>query len=206
MTSIPTQPAKGQTIPLHVSDEGKKRIQVGIGWDIREKIVQKGFIIKTHETVHETYDLDLFCLIFDTNKDFLEIVSPDSSEMTDSSGSIFHSGDNETGRGENDDEFISINTADVPAHINDIVFVVMSNNQFALGEVLNAEARVADGKTNKDFLRLNLKAAQANTASIFAHISRNAESPSGWALQNVSDFCMHEEVEDWAAEVSKHLV
>ena len=65
---------------------------VGLGWDI-----QKGY----------TFDLDSSIIAFDVNKNVKSIIYHKST--SDFNGSIKHFGDNTTGKGEGDDEIISIN-------------------------------------------------------------------------------------------------
>ena len=65
---------------------------VGLGWDI-----QKGY----------TFDLDSSIIAFDVNKNVKSIIYHKST--SDFNGSIKHFGDNTTGKGDGDDEIISIN-------------------------------------------------------------------------------------------------
>ena len=65
---------------------------VGLGWDI-----QKGY----------SFDLDAAIIAFDINKNVKDIIYHKST--SNFNGSIKHFGDNKTGKGDGDDEIISIN-------------------------------------------------------------------------------------------------
>ena len=193
-------PAKGEVVGVHVSPEGKQRLQVGLSWDTQEKEVQTGFFKNKTEVITETYDLDLSCYIFDEKNEFLELVSPENSYMMDRSEQINHSGDNTDGHMPGDDEFISINMATLPDYIHKMIFVATSPRGTAFKDVANAVSRVADGKTDETQLSINITKSDTNgkTIFVFAGIQKDPQRESGWALRNISEFRDSGNVEDLA--------
>ncbi len=193
-------PAKGEIVNVNISGSGKQRLQVGVSWDVQDKWVEKGFLFKKQEKIVETYDLDIYCYIFDEQKEFLEVVAPESALMMDSSEQIYHSGDNTTGRTAGDDEYISVNMAELPDNIHNIIFVITSPGNRPFKQIANAAARVSDGKTDQDQLLVYPGEGKGagKTVFIFAGIYRDERQESGWALHNISEYPDNEDIEDWA--------
>lgn len=195
-------PAKGETVALHVTPKDKQRIQVGMSWDTGRELVKKGLIFKTEEMVNVTYDLDLFCCIYNVDGELIDHVTPENANLMDESEQIYHSGDNQTGRISGDDEFISVNTALAPRNIHSIIFFAMVHGNKKLKDVDNVQIRVADGVSDESQLLLEpRKMTGSDTdAMIFVCIHRDESKEHGWALKNISEFKNSGSVEDWAEE------
>lgn len=196
-------PAKGESVALHVTPKDNNRIQVGMSWDTgQEKKTEGFFIFKKEKMVNVTYDCDLFCCIYDQAGELIDHVTPENANLMDSSEQIFHSGDNQTGRISGDDEYISINTANLPDNYYAIVFFAMAQGNRTFKQINNSEIRVADGPSDENQLHLNLdKMGEANTDGlIFAALIRDEQAEFGWKLKNISEFKNVADVEDWGAE------
>lgn len=195
-------PAKGETVGLHVTPGDKQRVQIGMSWDTGRETVQKGLIFKTEEVVNVTFDLDLFCCIYNQDGELIDHVTPENAHLMDESEQIYHSGDNQTGRISGDDEFISVNTAVLPEHIHSIVFFAMCHGGKNLKDVNNVQIRVADGISDEAQLILELsRMTEANHDSfIFVCLQRDQNKDNGWALKNISEFKNSDLIEDWAEE------
>ncbi|HNJ40982.1 MAG TPA: TerD family protein, partial [Acidobacteriota bacterium] len=85
---------KGQKISL-AKEAGATltRVIMGLGWDAKKKGGFFGFGAKTQEI-----DLDASCLLFDQNKQVVDVVW--FRQLRSRDGSIQHTGDNRTGQGE----------------------------------------------------------------------------------------------------------
>ena len=196
-------PAQGESVALHVTPKDNQRIQVGISWDTGQEIKKEGFLIfKKEKLVNVTFDCDLFCCIYDQTGEVIDHVTPENANLMDSSEQVFHSGDNQTGRISGDDEFISVNTANLPDNYHAIVFFAMTQGGRTFKKINNSEIRVADGISDENQLHLNLDKMGAATKDglIFAAIIRDGSSESGWKLKNISEFKNVADVEDWGAE------
>lgn len=215
--------AKGQSIPLMYTQRGRQRITVGLLWDTPEEIPDRAdaFVPETDlgvsmygeqldvelGYVQETYDLDLICLMFDRDKNFVDAVSPDALENINHSGTVYHSGDETQGTSSGDDEQISVELAFLPEEIHYLVFIATIQSGHYFGHVLNTECRIADGRTNAELWRAPLgrtvKEGANKTAVHFCTIHRGGVT--GWTLQNVMEYRIDTEVKDWAQEVTTHL-
>lgn len=212
-----------QSLPLLHSQTGRQRITVGISWDTPEIMPERpeAFISETDEGtsdytqdidvevgfVQETFDLDLVCLIFDEDKNLLDAVSPTPEENVDLSGAIYHSGDDVQGISSGDDEQISVELANLPENIHYLVFLTMIQSGHRFWHILNAEFRLADGKTNQDLYK-NVFPQEGDehadkTGCAFCILSRGGET--GWAYQEIGHYKLDREVEDWSKEVLPYL-
>ena len=82
---------------------------IGLGWDI-----QKGY----------SFDLDAAIIAFDINKNVKDIIYHKST--TNFNGSIKHFGDNKTGKGDGDDEIISINFPTLDLSYDSLAVIINS--------------------------------------------------------------------------------
>lgn len=215
---------KGEAGPLLYTNQGRKRVTVGISWDTPEVMPERpeafssdmdegtsNYNEKIDVTVgfiKETYDLDLVCLIYDDNNTLIDAVSPSPQENVDLSGAIYHSGDDTAGVSAGDDEQISIELAHLPEEIHYMVFLAIIQSGHTFGQVLNAECRVADGKTDNNLLKFSLveegSEDASKTAAAMVSIYKNPES-NEWFVKNISEFYIDREVDDWGEEAIKFL-
>ncbi|MFP4313960.1 MAG: TerD family protein [Alphaproteobacteria bacterium] len=195
-------PAKGESVALHITPSDKLRVQIGMSWDTARKMVKKGLIFKKEEMVNVTFDLDLFCCIYNKDNELIDHVTPENANLMDESEQIFHSGDNQTGRISGDDEYISLNMALLPENIHSIVFFAMVHDKQAFKDIANVQIRVADGASDENQLELHLQnMTDATTDSfIFVCLHRDDSKEHGWMLKNISEFKNSDSVEDWAEE------
>ncbi|MCB9979190.1 MAG: TerD family protein [Rhodospirillales bacterium] len=229
-TRIP-MPEKGKSIPLLYSREARQRIIVALNWDSRmqtqtsarkskpaapaqkqaspeEEGYENPHIHKVEgnfQTVTETYDLDLVCLIFDSEGTLIDAVSPDPQESIDRSGKIYHGGDETRGVGDTDDETISVELKDLPAPIHHLVFLAICQSGQSFEKIATPQARIMDGLTDVELLRSDLgkPGAPGKTACIIARLHRGG--PEGWMIHNILEFRIDRKVEDWGAEVRPFL-
>jgi stress response protein SCP2 len=215
---------KGKSIPLLYTQKGRQRVTVGLLWDTPEAIPTNDTETFVPQTdlgvshygeqldieigyVQEVYDLDLVCLMFDKDKNLVDAVSPDPLESIDVSGAVYHSGDEMEGISGGDDEQISVELGHLPENVYSIVFLGIIQSGHYYGHVLNAECRVADGRTNTELWRMPLgrtiKEGADKTASAFCMLHNDENM--GWMLTNLSEYRVDKEVEDWAAEVNQFL-
>ncbi len=133
------------------------------------------------------FDLDLYCYIFDDHGELVEKIGPDYEDVISEEGQVYHSGDDFSGMGGPDDEQIYIETKKLPENYKHFLFVVKSDCKFNLNDISDPVIRIADGKTNEDFLKEDIKPpANVNaSALIFAHM---AEVNDNWTITNISDF------------------
>lgn len=145
---------KGQKIDLTKGNAGLSDIMVGLGWDAAEQ--KGGFFRQVHPI-----DCDASVILVNESeklKDTRDVVY--FGNLSHSSGSIIHMGDNLTGDGDGDDEQIKVNLNMVPQYVSKLIFVVNIYDAFKrkqhFGMVRNAFIRIVDLKSNKEILRFSL--------------------------------------------------
>jgi stress response protein SCP2 len=142
--------------------------------------------------------------MFNKENEIVDAVSPMDGEEVDLSGKIYHSGDERHGVSINDDEMISVELKDLPEYIHHIVFfsTIQSGHDFAT--VVNPEARVFDGMSNKNLLleKIDGEDLAGKTAHIFCRIYRGEED---WMIHNISELRVDAEIKDWVKEVKPFL-
>lgn len=158
---------KGQKISL--AKEGGAtltRVVMGLGWDAKKKGGFFGFGAKEQEI-----DLDASCLLFDQNKQVVDVVW--FRQLRSRDGSIQHTGDNRTGQGDGDDEQIIVDLSQVPDYVQTIMFVVNSFTGQSFSEIENAFCRLVDQSSNREIAKYNLSCNGNHTAQIMAKLYRH---------------------------------
>ncbi len=197
-------PAKGEHTPLQHSLKARQRIVAAINWDPRE--VQGGLMDRLRGT-HYQHDMDISCFVYDEQNEYIDYVGPAMEDAMDQTGSIYHSGDDQTGEGELDDEFITLELANLPDDDASIFFVVEIRTKNTFADILNPSARLFDGMGNHNLLEVDLagQAANGKSAFVFARIYRDASSPTGWMLHHIGDFPDLADVGDWGSYLKKYF-
>lgn len=158
---------KGQKINLQKSDGSSlQQVLLGVGWDVAKS---KGFF--GFGGGSDSIDLDASCILFDENKQVLDVVY--FGQLRSKDGSIQHSGDNLTGEGEGDDEQIRVNLANLPVQVKSLVFTVSSFRGQTFEKVENAFCRLVDQSSNQEIAKYKLSSQGNHTALIIAKIYRH---------------------------------
>ncbi len=195
-------------MPLKFTPKGNARVQIGVSWDIGSGTVKKGLIFKTEEHVRMTYDLDIFCCFYDAAKNLLGSVTPENANLVGAKGQIYHSGDNKTGRISGDDEFISVNMAELPEAIASIVFVILCNGKdVSFRSIDGVHARIADGASDETQFLIDASPLPGSHKDgfVFAALIRDPAQPQGWAIKNISAFHADADITDWAETLKSYL-
>lgn len=163
---------KGQKVSLSKDNAGLGRIVVGLGWDEVQK--KGGFFASKPRAV----DCDASAIMLRngkfTDKDDLVYFG----NLSHSTGTVKHMGDNLTGAGDGDDEQIIIDLANVPQIYDRIVIVVniyqAVQRQQHFGMIQNAFIRLVDARNNSEMCKYNLTEDYSGmTAMIFGEVYRH---------------------------------
>lgn len=100
------------------------------------------------------YDLDLYCYIYDIRNELITAIGPESRSAIDKSGKIYHSGDNFSGHGY--DEQIHIETGGLPNQYMHFVLAVKSDCRYNLNQISNIQLKIADSKTGQAYFNATL--------------------------------------------------
>lgn len=163
---------RGQEMAL-VTDDGRPltRLTMGLGWD---KERGAGFI----GTGAADVDLDASALQFADGQLF-DLAFYNNLQTRD--GSVVHLGDNISGRGEGDDEQLTVDLGKVYAKVDTILFLVSSYQGHTLEWVDNAYCRLAD-EHDVELARLTLTDRTPRTGLVMATLFRDGDQ---WRLRAV---------------------
>ncbi len=202
--SVTVGPDIGESKPLLYTQKARHRVVVGLSWDPR---ADKATFIDKLKGDNQQHDLDVICFIYDKDGNYLDYVGSEARDSMDSSGKIYHSGDDMTGEGEGDDEFISIEFADLPAEIHSIIFVAEVRSNHIFEDVDAPEIRVADGIDNANLFHSLLAQTDGKDrkACIALKLNRGPDSDTGWHIQNISDYPDISQIEDWGSYLTRYL-
>ena len=165
---------RGQEMAL-ATDDGQPlvRLQMGLGWD---KERGAGFI----GTGRPDVDLDATAVQFAGGRLF-DLVFYNNLRTRD--GSVEHLGDNLTGRGEGDDEVITVDLGRVHGPVDRIVLLVSSYQGHTLEWVANAYCRVVD-EHDVELARVSLTLGVPETGIAMATLRRVGDR---WRLRAIGE-------------------
>ena len=157
---------KGGNVSLTKSEPGLKKINVGLGWDLRA-------------TDGADFDLDASAFLLNESgkvrgdQDFIFYNNAKSSD-----GAVEHLGDNRTGEGEGDDEVVSVNLEGVPSDVQKVVVAVTiheaESRRQNFGMVQSAFIRVVNADNNNEIARYDLSEdASTEAAMVFGEVYRH---------------------------------
>ena len=99
-------------------------------------------------------------------------------------GAVVHLGDNISGRGDGDDEQITIDLAEVYPRVDTMLFLVSSYQGHSLEWVRNAYCRLADAQ-GEEIARFTLTEGVPRTGFMLAKMFRDPDNPDGWRLRAI---------------------
>lgn len=169
---------KGQKVSLTKDNPGLQKVVVGLGWDTN------GY------DSGSDFDLDgAAFLLTDSGKvqcseDFVYY-----GNLTHSSGSVQHMGDNLTGDGDGDDEQIKIDLSKVPASVTKIVFTATiyeaEQRRQNFGQVSNAFVRIFNEANGEEIVKYDLgEDFSIETAVVFGELYKNG---SEWKFNAIGN-------------------
>ncbi len=164
---------KGQKISLEKETGGSlTKVVMGLGWDAKQGAAKKGILggLFGGGSSESSIDLDASCILFAGDKPVDAVYF---GQLKSKDGSILHSGDNRTGKGEGDDEQIVVDLSRVPESVTALVFTVNSFTGQTFDSVANAYCRLLDGGNQKEVARYTLTSQGSHTAQIMAKVYRH---------------------------------
>ncbi len=163
---------RGQEMALETADgQPLTRLRMGLGWD---KEPGAGFIGSGQADV----DLDATAVQF-AGTQLFDIAFYNHLETRD--GSVVHLGDNISGRGEGDDEQLTVDLSQVYPRVETILFLVSSYQGHTLDWIDNAYCRLVDGQ-DVELARLTLTEGVPRTGLVMAKLFRDGEH---WRLRAI---------------------
>ncbi|MEU1956592.1 TerD family protein [Nocardia rhamnosiphila] len=171
----PVSLQKGQRVSLRKEDGAALTfVKMGLGWD---PVQQRGLFGSRTVDI----DLDASVVMF---ADMNPVDVAYYGQLTSKDGSVRHQGDNLTGEGAGDDEVILVDLTRLPAHVNNLIFVVTSYKGHTFGQVQNAFCRLIDGANNAELARYSLTGGTPTTAMAMAKLFR---AGNDWKMQAIGE-------------------
>jgi tellurium resistance protein TerZ len=165
---------KGQELDLTTEDgQPLGRVSMGVGWD---KEGTAGFAGSGRPDV----DLDAAAIQF-SGQQLFDLAFFNNLRTRD--GSVVHLGDNLSGRGEGDDEVITVDLQRVHGPVDTIVLLVSSYHGHALEWVRNAYCRLVDDR-DVELARFTLTLGVPETGLVMAKLFRSGD---GWRLRAIGE-------------------
>jgi stress response protein SCP2 len=163
---------KGQEMALETAEgQPLTRLRMGLGWD---KEPGAGFI----GTGQADVDLDATAVQF-AGTQLFDIAFYNHLETRD--GSVVHLGDNISGRGEGDDEQLTVDLGQVYPRVDTILFLVSSYQGHTLDWIDNAYCRLVDDQ-DVELARLTLTEGVPRTGLVMAKLFRDG---GHWRLRAI---------------------
>jgi tellurium resistance protein TerZ len=164
----------GQEMPLATEDgQPLSRLQLAVGWDKERTAGAIG-------TGAPDIDLDATAVQFAGDQLF-DLAFYNNLQTRD--GSVVHLGDNLTGRGEGDDEVLTVDLSRVYARVDTIVLMVSSYQGHTLEWINNAYCRLVD-EQGAELARYTLTGGVPQTGLVLAKIVRDGEQ---WKLRAIGE-------------------
>lgn len=186
---------KGERISLSKEAPGLSKIFMGLGWDpVKAK---SGWFGKAEE---KSIDLDASVLLFDEQGTVIDTVW--FRQLSSRDGSIKHSGDNTTGKGEGDDERIYVDLNALPTNVKTLIFTVNSYTNQSFAEIESATCRLVDNATGKELASLVLSERGSHTAAIMSSVYRNNGE---WKMAAINDIGNGRTVDQLVGLARKHI-
>jgi stress response protein SCP2 len=162
----------GQELAL-TTDDGRplRRLTMGVGW---RKIAAAGAM----GTGAPDVDLDASAVQFAGDQLF-DLAFYNNLQTRD--GSVVHLGDNQTGRGEGDDEAITVDLTKVYAKVDTIVFMVSSYQGHTLEWISRSYCRLV-GDDDVEIARVDLFDGPSQTGLVLAKLVRDGDQ---WTLKAI---------------------
>jgi stress response protein SCP2 len=161
--------SEGQELTLTAVDgQPLTKVQMAVGWD---HAPTAGFIGSGAAPI----DLDASAVQF-AGGQFFDLAF--FNHLATRDGSVVHLGDNTTGKGQGDDEVITVDLGRVYPKVESILFLVTSYQGHSLEYIRNAYCRLVDDD-GTELARFTLTLGVRETGLVMAKLSRDGSS---WKL------------------------
>lgn len=199
--------AKGDHRPVHVTKQGNRRVFFGLSWDPSES---RGVFARLKEVVlgkKSFYDLDLACFLFDKDHHFLDVISGKNGKIVDQSGGIYHSGDDQEGKAEGDDEQLSVELSNVPEAVHHIIVTASVESGHKFSEILSPHIRFVDAYSERHFSQVDLQNADSAKASsyVFMELYRKEHQDGRWHMNFIDAYRRVADYSQWHKQLKKYL-
>ncbi|OZM81594.1 TerD family protein [Pseudonocardia sp. MH-G8] len=188
--------SKGEKVSLAKRGGGALTlVRMGLGWDAVKK---RGLFGGSKS---QSIDLDASALLFDAGGNLVDAVW--FRQLRSKDGAVQHTGDNQTGAGEGDDESVVVDLARLSPSTTQIVFTVNSFTGQDFSQIENAFCRLVDETTNEELARYELSGAGQHNAQIMAKVSR--DGAGAWSMTAIGSTASGRTFQDLLPATTGHL-
>lgn len=170
----------------------------GLGWDPLPK--KTGFFGKLIGAGGGDIDLDASVVLMDASG--LKIDTVWFRQLKSKCGSVKHTGDNQTGMGDGDDESIYIDLTKLPENVEHLAFTVNSFRGQTFNEIENAFCRVLDQK-GEELARYKLSEQGEHTGIMISSLTRDSGE---WKFTAQGLPCPGRVIDDMMGRIVSELV
>lgn len=165
--------SRGEELVL-ATEEGAAvtHLRMGLGWDKSRNAGAAGSGLPD-------IDLDASAVQF-TGDQLFDLAFYNNLRTRD--GSVVHLGDNLTGRGDGDDEVVTVDLGRVHPPVDRIVLLVSSYQGHSLEWIGHAYCRLVDDDSDVELARISLTGGVPETGLVMAVLARD---PEGWRVRAV---------------------
>jgi len=165
-----------------IAIDGKK-IAVGLSWDRMAGNV--------------AIDLDTACVAVSKTGGILKKESVYFAQLASASGAIHHSGDEQDGAGDGDDEVITVDLSLLGPSVAALFFIgTVASEGRSFADVKTSTMRVSDPSTGAELFRFSPAIQGAHTALMLARVARHKGS---WVLTAIGEY--DHSARDWGTLV-----
>lgn len=173
---------------LSYTKEANHRVFVGVSWDPNDDVSFVQEVAAKVQGKSLNHNLDLSCMFFDEHHNVIGSVTADPSQLASEGGKIYHSGDDQEGFGDGDDEQISVELNDIDERIAHVVFYVDIKSEQTFNQIKAPEIHLSDGYSGRPILHVDIRELPAHQKSAFIFV-RIYKKEGEWMLHNISEFC-----------------
>ena len=148
-------------------------LHVGLGWD-----VERGRAV----------DMDTSCVAIDPAGNILMNETVYFGDLSNSNGSIKHSGDEQEGDEDNDDEVITVDLNCVPQHVHAMFFLLaVATPNMTFADIRSASVRILNKKNGMGICQVIPSECGQNTTLFLMRVSRDQHTMGSWILSIIGD-------------------
>ena len=148
-------------------------LHVGLGWDL-----ERGRAV----------DMDTSCVAIDATGNVLINETVYFGDLSNCNGSIKHSGDEQEGDEDKDDEVITVDLNMVPQHVHALFFILtVATPDMTFADIRSASATILNKKTGMGICQVIPSECGQNTALFLMRVSRDPYTMGSWILSIIGD-------------------
>lgn len=186
--AIPTTKRVSFFLDWDATEDAKKNRKPGLLKNIRSRLQQSSALGEQlfGEYRDAACDLDLCCYAFDAAGKCVDAILPGIGRDVNENQSIYHSGDEETGKAAAIDEELSIELSKLAPSIVHLIIYVRIDNAFDPGDSARARMRMTNMTDNQNYFTKEIPFEETDeTGQVFCRLSKVNDE---WQYSFIGDY------------------